>query len=45
MTGSAQNRVPHLRDGIIVAKLSIERSETAPAHLHTTNTSNAEVEY
>jgi len=44
MTASPQLRVPHLRDGCIVDKVGIERSETAPAHLHGAATSNIEVE-
>jgi hypothetical protein len=40
-----QTWVPHLRDGSIVAKVGIERSETAPAHLHPAQTRKAEVTY
>jgi len=29
MNAPPQNRVPHLRDGLIVAKVRIEQSETA----------------
>ncbi len=33
MPAFAQPRVPHLRDGFIVAKVGIERSETPFAHM------------
>jgi hypothetical protein len=38
-----QHRVPHLRDGFIVAKVGIERSETV-VPLHTAETAKAKVE-
>jgi hypothetical protein len=44
MTAFPRTRVPHLRDGFIVAKAGIVRSTTAPAHLHPAETSNVEVE-
>jgi hypothetical protein len=56
MTASPQLRVPHLRDGFIVAKpgsppacwwggtVGIVRSTTTPARLHPPETSNVEVE-
>jgi hypothetical protein len=37
-----QNRVPHLRDGLIVAKVGIVRSTNAPAHFHTGEPCKAE---
>jgi len=39
MTAAAQIRVPHLRDGFIVDKVGIERSETAPAYFDSVTTS------
>ena len=38
-----QHRVPHLRDGFIVAKVGIERSETV-VPLRTAETSKVEVD-
>ena len=43
MNPPPQLRVPHLRDGFIVAKVGIERSETAPAHLDGAGVSNLKV--
>jgi hypothetical protein len=43
MNPSPLLRVPHLRDGFIVAKVVIERSETAPAHLDGAGVSNLKV--
>jgi hypothetical protein len=34
MTDQPQLRVPHLRDGCIVAKVGLVQSTTAPARLH-----------
>jgi hypothetical protein len=45
MTALPQHWVPHLRDGLIVAKLGIVRSTTAVAYLHAAETSNVEGEY
>jgi hypothetical protein len=39
-----QPRVPHLRDGLIVAKVGLVRSTTAPANLSTTHALKAESE-
>jgi hypothetical protein len=44
MPAFPQHRVPHLRDGFIVAKVGIVRSTTAPAHLSDAETSKVEVE-
>ena len=44
MPTSPQLRVPHLRDGLIVAKVGLVRSTTAPANLDTTHALNAEAE-
>jgi hypothetical protein len=43
MTAFPQHRVPHLRDGFIVAKVGIVRSTTAPANLHSAHTAKVEV--
>ncbi len=42
MRRPARIRVPHLRDGLIVAKVGIVRSATAPAHLHITRKSEVQ---
>jgi hypothetical protein len=39
-----QHRVPHVRDGFIVANVGIGTFAEAPAHLHAAKTSKVEVE-
>jgi hypothetical protein len=45
MTAPPSLRVPHVRDGFIVANVGLVRSTTAPAHLHPAATSKVEVEH
>ena len=45
MPALPQLRVPHLRDSLIVAKVGIVRSTTAPAHHHGAEIPKVEVEY
>jgi hypothetical protein len=44
MIAPPQLRVPHVRDGFIVANVGIVRSTTAPAHLHDAARSKVEVD-
>jgi hypothetical protein len=44
MNPPPQLPVPHLRDGLIDAKVGIERSETAPAHFDSADLSNLKME-
>jgi hypothetical protein len=45
MTESPQNRVSHLRDGFIVARVGIEQSETVSAPSHLAQRSKVEVDH
>ncbi len=44
MIAPPQPRVPHVRDGFIVANVGIGTFVEAPAHLHPADTSNVEME-